>query len=220
MTKTDLLIVGLGNPGPQYETTRHNIGWLILDEFAYEKKLDFSEPSNYLISEFKYAGKQCALMKPLTYMNLSGRAVRSYANKHELGPDRIVVISDEYNFPLGKVQLKKGGSDGGHNGLKSLIAELGTPAFWRLRAGISKDFGPGGLVDYVLGQFNESEIPDLNISIEKGAKAITTILKNGPQKAVAAINIKKAETTEAPKQKPSKNSLDKGNENSKDVNDK
>lgn len=191
MSKTDLLIVGLGNPGPQYETTRHNIGWLILDEFAARRELEFTEPSNYLLSEFKFAGKQAALMKPLTYMNLSGKAVKNYAGKHGLAPDRIVVISDEYNFPLGKVQLKKGGSDGGHNGLKSLIAELGTPAFWRLRAGISKDFGPGGLVDYVLGQFSEEEVPDLERAIDRGAEAIALILKNGPQKAVAHVNVRK-----------------------------
>jgi PTH1 family peptidyl-tRNA hydrolase len=197
MANTDLLIVALGNPGVEYETTRHNIGWLILDDFAEAKKLEFTEPSNYLIAEFKYAGRQVAIMKPLTYMNLSGKAVRNYANKHGIQPDRIVVISDEYNFPLGKIALKKGGSDGGHNGLKSLIAELGTPVFWRLRAGISKDFGPGGLVDYVLGQFGDEEIPELNIAIEKGAKAVATILKNGPQKAVASINIKKVEPIKA-----------------------
>lgn len=197
MPNTDILIVGLGNPGPQYETTRHNIGWLILDEFAAENNLSFSEPSNFLISEFKYAGKRAALMKPLTYMNLSGKAVKSYANKHEIGTEKIVIISDEYNFPLGKVQLKKGGSDGGHNGLKSLISELGRADFWRLRAGISKDFGPGGLVDYVLGQFKDSEIEGLNSAIKKGSEAIKTILKNGIVKSVATINAKNTESATA-----------------------
>jgi len=188
MPNIDILIVGLGNPGPQYETTRHNIGWLILDEFMESRELSFSEPSNYLITEFKFAGKRCALMKPLTYMNLSGKAVRSYANKNNLTPDKIVVISDEYNFSLGRINLKKGGSDGGHNGLKSIIEELGTAAFWRLRAGIGRDFGPGGLVDYVLGQFSEEEIQELEQSIAKGALAIGEILKNGPQRSIATIN--------------------------------
>jgi PTH1 family peptidyl-tRNA hydrolase len=189
MAKYDYLFLALGNPGSEYEFTRHNIGWLALDYFMDEANIEFTKETNMLqLVETKYAGKSVLLAKPLTYMNLSGKAAKVICRDFNLNASNIVALVDEYNFPLSKVHLRQGGSDGGHNGLKSLIEELGTPNFWRLRLGIDKDFGPGGLVDYVLGKFKQEEEDNLLISLKKTSQAIKHILKIGSQRAMSDIN--------------------------------
>ncbi len=184
------LIVGLGNPGERYHNTRHNIGWLVADEFAKRRNLHLAPVSSiYNFAEFKYAGKLVGLVKPTTYMNNSGEAVRKLANKYSVNVQNVIVIVDEYNFNVGKVHLKKDGSDGGHNGILSIIEEMQATNFLRLRCGIGKDFDPGGMVDYVLSVFKKEESESLSLMINKACDAIEYILKNNNiGRSMSAIN--------------------------------
>ncbi len=193
------LIVGLGNPGERYHNTRHNIGWLVADEFAKRRKIQIAPVSSiYNFAEFKYAGKVAGIVKPTTYMNASGEAVRKLANKYSVPVQNIIVIVDEYNFNVGKIHLKKDGSDGGHNGILSIIEEMQATNFLRLRCGIGKDFGPGGMVEYVLSEFKESESEDLTLMINKACDAIEFIMKNNNiGRSMSAIN---SETIWKPKE--------------------
>lgn len=189
MSKADYLIIALGNPGAEYELTRHNIGWIALDGFMADMKVEFTINHNYAqIAELKFAGKQIVLAKPLTYMNLSGKAAKIIIRDYGISPSNVICMVDEYNFPLGKVHLKQSGSDGGHNGLKSMIEELGTPNFYRMRLGIEKNFGLGGLVDYVLGKFNPEEMAKLPQIQEDTTIALKHLLKVGLQRAMSDIN--------------------------------
>ena len=186
-----LLFVGLGNPGPEYELTRHNIGFLVVDAFAAKHRLSWSQPSGlYHESTTRYASRPVILAKPMTYMNNSGKAVKKLCAAHSVPAQNVIVIVDEYNFSSPIVRLHPKGSDGGHNGLSSVIEELKTENFWRLRCGIGRDFGPGGLVDYVLSVFPKAESGILEEMIENGVKAIETICKAGPQRAMNGINAK------------------------------
>jgi len=185
----NILIVGLGNPGSKYEKTRHNIGWMVLKKFVEKHKIELIKKSNiYYSAEMKYAGKNIIICFPTTYMNLSGEAVKKISDKFLIKPQDIIVISDEYNFPLGKVHFKNGGSDGGHNGIANIIEELKSSNFYRLRIGIDRNFGAGELINYVLSEFNENERELLNLALTKGMESLETILKNGPQRAMSMIN--------------------------------
>lgn len=193
------LIVGLGNPGERYHNTRHNIGWLVADEFAKRRKINIEPVSSiYNFAEFKFAGKTAGIVKPTTYMNASGEAVRKLANKYSIPVQNIIVIVDEYNFNVGKVHLKKDGGDGGHNGILSIIEEVQATNFLRLRCGIGKDFEPGGMVEYVLSTFKESESESLNLMLSKACDAIEFIIKNNNiGRSMSAIN---SETIWKPKE--------------------
>lgn len=185
------LIIGLGNPGKNYAKTRHNIGFMVADAIATRHACTWTEHSaepSFLECAYTYAGQSVTVVKPLTYMNLSGLVARKKAQKLALMASRCVVISDEYNFPVGRVHLRKGGSDGGHNGLTSVIQELNSADFWRLRCGIGRDFGPGGLVDYVLGAFPESDQTNLESGILKAAEAVDLIAKKGAERAMQDVN--------------------------------
>lgn len=187
----DYIFVGLGNPGAKYEKTRHNIGWLALCEFVLrqEKDFNFSKSLNAYQVKLNYAGKSVLCLLPATYMNNSGEAVITATKKYNVPPKNIIVLVDEYNFDLGKVHLKIGGSAGGHNGLKSLLFHLETDQFYKLRMGISRNFGPGELVDYVLSEFTEEEWKgELTNSIIKVVKGLEKILQIGPAKAMSEIN--------------------------------
>lgn len=185
----DWLIVGLGNPGTKYEDTRHNIGWMVCEELIRRTGGRWEKgKGEYVQCLLKLYGKSVLVILPMTYMNASGTAAASVASAHKLSSDRIVAVVDEYNFPVGKVHLKMGGSDGGHNGVASLIEELRTDRFWRLRCGIEKNFGPGQLVDYVLSPFTDSERELRDVMIRRGADAIATIMSAGIQRAPSAIN--------------------------------
>lgn len=185
----DYIIIALGNPGTKYQYTRHNIAWLAIDEFIKKHELTFIPGnSDFYYTEKKYAGKEILIVKPTTYMNNSGLVVKHLKAKLNASNSDFIVLVDEYNFPLGKVHLKKGGSDGGHNGLSSIIYELESSDFWRLRLGIDKNFGPGQLVNYVLSNFNQNEKESLNISLNKALKAIEHIIKSGTQRAMSEIN--------------------------------
>lgn len=189
MIKYEYIIAGLGNIGSEYAKTRHNIGFMIIDNLAKKHNLDFSkEQGNALYTEWKYAGKIALLLKPTTYMNLSGKAILNHLNKNSGKSDEVIAIVDEYNFPLGRLHFKNGGSDGGHNGLKSIMEELNSANFYKLRCGIDKNFTLGGLVDYVLGDFMDSEQEKLEKMILDGVKALEYIMKSGKQRAMSDIN--------------------------------
>ena len=151
------LIVGLGNIGPKYENTRHNIGFKILDELAREKEVTFETQKLGDVASFKYKGRTFVLLKPSTYMNLSGKAVNYWMQKEKINLENLLVVTDDLNLSFGTLRLKTKGSDGGHNGLKDIQAQLNTTKYNRFRFGISDEFSKGNQVDYVLGEWDEDE---------------------------------------------------------------
>ncbi len=153
------LIVGLGNPGKEYEQTRHNIGYMALDRFVEslnienkDKRYEFSVERHAYMTEVKVKGRTLILIKPTTFMNLSGKAVRYWLDKEKIPIENLLIIVDDLALPLGTIRLRMGGSDGGHNGLKDIIAALGHNKFNRLRFGIGNDFAKGRQIDFVLGK--------------------------------------------------------------------
>lgn len=185
------LIVGLGNPGERYHSTRHNIGRMIAEAFAKTKRLQFKKGrGNWLESECTVKGEKVSLMLPETYMNNSGQAVGEFIRYYKIPTEHVIILVDEYNFPVGKMQLKQGGSDGGHNGTSSMMAHIG-PTFWRFRFGIDKQFGPGEMADYVLAPFRQDEIEQRNKMIERGVKALNLFLSGNPSRALQQINAEK-----------------------------
>lgn len=187
----DYIFVGLGNPGAKYQKTRHNIGWLALYEFVLRNDKDFNQAEglNAFQAKLQIGDKNILCLLPTTYMNNSGESVRAAIKKYKVPTKNIIVLVDEYNFDLGKIHLKIGGSAGGHNGLKSLLFHLDTDQFYKLRLGISKNFGPGELVDYVLSEFTDEEWNgELTNSILNAVKALENIVKFGPLKSMSIIN--------------------------------
>lgn len=185
----ELLIVGLGNPGDKYDQTRHNIGWMVLAALckkygAQTKKVN----ADYRSADIIVSGKCLRLIQPTTYMNNSGKAVKQALSSTHLAAEQAVVIVDEYNFPVGKVHVKMGGSDGGHNGISSIIEESGTDRFIRLRCGIGNRFGAGGLVDYVLSRFETEETESRNAMIAKAVQAIERIAEVNFSRAMSDVN--------------------------------
>lgn len=185
----DWLIAGLGNPGKKYAYNRHNIGWMVVSALAERFKKPIMSLSNiYLQTSLVLENQLILAIMPTTYMNMSGEAVSKALKLYNLEPEKLIVICDEYNFPLGKVHIKLGGSDGGHNGIASIINELETDKFWRLRCGIGRNFESGGLVDYVLSDFNEDEIDERDKMIAKAVDAIEAFFRLGYARAMSLIN--------------------------------
>ena len=166
------LIVGLGNIGVSYAETRHNIGFKILDHFAAKNELTWETVKLGDRAEYKNKGRTFVLIKPSTFMNLSGKSVAYHLMKEGLVAAQLLVITDDLHLPFGTIRIKGKGSDGGHNGLKSIQETLQTTQYNRLRFGISNDFGIGRQVDYVLGQWSEQEQQALKLRLEKTALAI------------------------------------------------
>jgi PTH1 family peptidyl-tRNA hydrolase len=166
------LIVGLGNIGSKYEGTRHNIGFDVLDKFAEKHSLSFEADKLGSIARFNYKGRSFILLKPATYMNLSGKAVRYWLTKERIDVSNLLVICDDLSIPLGALRLKPKGGAGGHNGLENIQNLLVTPVYARLRFGIGNVFPKGGQSDYVLGEWKEEEKDKLPPRIEKAADAI------------------------------------------------
>lgn len=182
------LVVGLGNPGAEYENTRHNIGFLILDALASASNSIFS-PDRYAdVCTVKSKGRQFVLIKPSTYMNLSGKAVRYWMEKEKIGLENIIIITDDLALPFGKIRIRKKGSDGGHNGLKSINELIGTQQYNRLRFGIGSEFNKGKQVDYVLGTWNTEESKTLNERIEIASQGIIAIGLAGVNRAMGDFN--------------------------------
>lgn len=172
------LIVGLGNPGTKYENTRHNIGFKVVEAFAEERKAVFETIKLGDVAKAKWKGRQVILLKPSTFMNLSGKAVNYYLQKEKILPENLLVITDDLALPFGKLRMKGKGSDGGHNGLKDIQAVLNTTSYARLRFGVGSEFGQGQQVDYVLGEWNAAEAKQMEERIKTATefiKGFTTI---------------------------------------------
>ncbi len=188
----DWLIVGLGNHTEEYLNTRHNIGWMVVTAFAKKHNGQFAPVSKYFsLAKVNFKGRTITLLLPRTFMNFSGYAVRIASESFGIKSDRIVVVCDEYNFPLGRIHLKEDGGDGGHNGVASVIDHLGTRNFLRLRCGIGRNFGEGELVDYVLSPFLEEEVPVRDLMISKAVEALEYLIIKGKARAMSDINSEK-----------------------------
>lgn len=174
--KTDpmkkFLIVGLGNVGAKYEETRHNIGFKILDQLAAEEEITFETVKLGDRAEFKFKGRTFVLLKPSTFMNLSGKAVNYWMQKEKVSLENLMIVTDDLNLPFGTLRIKTKGSDGGHNGLKDVQAQLNTLKYTRFRFGISDKFSKGNQIDYVLEEWNEEERNELPERLKTSAKAI------------------------------------------------
>lgn len=183
------LIVGLGNPGEKYERTRHNCGFLAIDELARRAGREVRTPEcQSLTTKATLGGATMLLVKPQTFMNLSGVAVAALMKKHDIKANEILIISDDVALPLGKLRLRREGSAGGQNGLKSIIKEIGTAAFARLRIGIAPEHPVSNLSDFVLGEFSKSERSVLNDTIQTAADAVEVLLQNGIAEAMSKYN--------------------------------
>lgn len=173
------LIVGLGNPGEQYAGTRHNTGYMVLDAFAKASNIIFEDRRYGFIAETSIKGRKVFLLKPTTYMNLSGNAVRYWLNKENIDIERLLVIVDDLSLPLGTFRLKGKGSNGGHNGLGNIQSVIGTQQYARLRVGIGNDFPKGMQVDWVLGKYDEDDLKVLNPNIETAVEIIKSFVLAG-----------------------------------------
>ena len=194
------LIVGLGNIGVEYANTRHNMGFMVLDAWAQASNIVFESGRYGSTTTISFKGRKFTLLKPSTYMNLSGKAVRYWMNELKIQPENLLVISDDLNIPFGTLRLRKNGSAGGHNGLTNINELIGTQDYARIRVGIGNEFGRGQQVGYVLGEFNEDEkkeIPDICKRVIDGVKAWATV---GADRAMNVVNTKpKAKEAETEK---------------------
>ncbi|WP_290199571.1 aminoacyl-tRNA hydrolase, partial [uncultured Muribaculum sp.] len=173
------LIVSLGNIGDEYRGTRHNIGFRILDAFAEASNISFSTERYGDVAHMRLKNKQLTLLKPSTYMNLSGNAVRYWKEKENIDISHILVLVDDIALPFGAIRIKPNGSDAGHNGLKNIAQMLGTPAYPRLRFGIGNDFPRGCQVDYVLGHFTLDQRQQLPARVDVACEAIKAFCLSG-----------------------------------------
>ena len=184
------LIVGLGNIGVEYANTRHNMGFMVLDAWAQASNIVFESGRYGSTATVSFKGRKFTLLKPSTYMNLSGKAVRYWLNELKIQPDQLLVISDDLNIPFGTLRLRKNGSAGGHNGLTNINELIGTQEYARIRMGIGNDFGRGQQVDYVLGELSKEEkeqMPELCKRVIDGVKAWALM---GADRAMNTLNTK------------------------------
>ena len=184
------LVVGLGNIGAEYANTRHNMGFMVLDAWAQASNISFETGRYGSTATISFKGRKFHLLKPSTYMNLSGKAVRYWMNELKIPVENIIIISDDLNIPFGTLRLRKNGSAGGHNGLTNITELIGTQEYARIRVGIGNDFGKGQQVGFVLGELNKEEKEEMvNISkrVIDGVKAWATI---GVDRAMNTVNTK------------------------------
>lgn len=184
------LIVGLGNIGAEYHQTRHNIGFMILDAMALASNISFTTERYGDVARGRLKNKQLVFLKPSTYMNLSGEAVRYWAQKEKIPVEHILILVDDLALPFGAIRIKANGSDAGHNGLKNIALMLGTQAYPRLRFGIGNDFSRGHQIDFVLSKFSTEEIEALKPRIDVAIEAIKTFVLAGIQTAMCNYNNK------------------------------
>lgn len=182
------LIVGLGNIGPEYENTRHNIGFKVLDQLAEDREVSFKADKLASRTEFKNKGRTFVLIKPSTYMNLSGKAVRYWMEKEKVELEQVLIVTDDLALPFGTLRIKLKGSDGGHNGLKNINEVLNTTKYARFRFGISAEFGKGGQVDYVLGEWSAEENEKLGERIKKAGQAVVSFGMAGAARTMNQFN--------------------------------
>ena len=182
------LIVGLGNIGVEYVNTRHNMGFMVLDAWAQASNISFESGRYGSTATVSFKGRKFTLLKPSTYMNLSGKAVRYWMTELKIPVENILVISDDLNIPFGTLRLRKNGSAGGHNGLTNINELIGTQEYARIRVGIGNDFGRGQQVDYVLGELSKEEaemMPEVSKRVIDGVKAWALM---GADKAMNVVN--------------------------------
>jgi PTH1 family peptidyl-tRNA hydrolase len=184
------LIVGLGNIGDEYRDTRHNIGFKILDAFAEASNINFETARYGDVAHARLKNKQLVLLKPSTYMNLSGNAVRYWKDKENIPVENILILVDDIALPFGAIRIKPSGSDAGHNGLKNIAQMLGTQAYPRLRFGIGNDFPKGCQIDYVLGHFTLDERQKMETRLAVAIDAIKEFVLAGIQNAMCSYNNK------------------------------
>ena len=184
------LLVGLGNIGPEYAETRHNIGFMVLDFLARKHEGTFDIGRHAFVTEIKTKGRTYVLVKPTTYMNLSGKAVGHYLNSLKLPPEQMLVITDDIALPFGKIRMRAKGSPGGHNGLKHIEQTLGHSNYPRLRFGVGDTFSKGKQVDFVLSPFSADEQIDLQTLIEKSAEAAIAFGTIGLERTMNQFNTK------------------------------
>ena len=184
------LLVCLGNPGDKYENTRHNVGFMVADEMAERQskpiqRLKFKALTNVL----DISGERVLVMKPITYMNLSGEAVRQAADFYKIPPERVLVVSDDTALPVGRLRIRVKGSAGGHNGLKNIIQHLGTDQFPRLRVGVGEKPHPDyDMADWVLGKFTGEDKKKIDASVKRAADAVACILSEGIDRGMGKFN--------------------------------
>ena len=184
------LIVGLGNIGTEYEGTRHNIGFTVLDAFAKASNTSFQDKRYGFVAEASVRGRKLILLKPSTYMNLSGNAVRYWMQQEKVPLENVLIIVDDLALPVGALRLKGQGSDGGHNGLKHIAATLGTTNYARLRFGIGNDFGKGHQVNFVLGAFDSEEQKAIDEQLETTTEIIKSFCFTGLARTMNQFNKK------------------------------
>ena len=189
------LIVGLGNPGPEYAGTRHNIGWMVVDAFAAKFRIKFAKhEKNAMTGQGRAAGGSVLVAKPLTFMNLSGDSVKLLVNGYAESLDDLIVVYDDVDLPLGKLRIRMSGSAGTHNGMRSIVSALGTEKFARLRIGIGGVDSTGRLRDYVLGEFTPDEELSVQRAIERSVVALVLFVRADLKRAMNEFNRDPEET--------------------------
>ena len=184
------LIACLGNIGVEYEDTRHNIGFKIADRLAKDLEATFTTGRLAQVAEMRFKGKTLVVIKPTTYMNLSGKAVKYWLNEEKIPIENLLVVNDDIALPLGTLRLRKQGADGGHNGLTDIIEKLGTNVFCRLRFGLGDDFPRGRQIDFVLGKWKPSEEPIVNEKADIAVEIIKSFVTQGPDRTMNLYNKK------------------------------
>jgi PTH1 family peptidyl-tRNA hydrolase len=182
------LVAGLGNPGDEYKNTRHNIGFKILDALADASNIVFSDRRYGWTAEYPFKGRMLVLLKPSTYMNLSGMAIHYWLQKEKIPPENLLVVVDDLSLPLGTLRLRAKGSDAGHNGLKNITQILGTQQYARLRFGIGDHFRPGQQINYVLGNWNKDEEAELPALIDSATEIIKSFATIGISQTMTHFN--------------------------------
>lgn len=184
------LVVGLGNPGEKYAQTRHNIGFLVLDEFAKEREATFTPDKLGDVAKAKFKGRTLVLLKPSTFMNLSGKAVNYWMQAEKIPMENVMIITDDLALPFGTLRMKGKGSDGGHNGLKDIQAVLNSQNYARLRFGVGSEFEKGRQVDYVLGEWDNDERKTLDERIKQATEFIKGFCSIGLAQTMSNYNNK------------------------------
>ena len=190
-TGVEWLVVGLGNPGEKYAKTRHNMGFLTLDLLAEQEKVRIDRLKfKAVTAQVTFGGARCLLMKPQTFMNLSGEAVREAAQFYKIPPEKVLVIYDDVSIPVGKIRVRPSGSAGGHNGIKNIIAHLGTDKFPRVKVGVGAPGQEGDMIDWVIGNPSQAERKVLEDSFRRAISAAECIIQNDGecQKAMNLFN--------------------------------